>query len=291
MKPMLAKTFDKAKFKLTFPCFVQPKLDGLRGMWLRNQLHSRDNARVKNQVTRESDLVWDYDRLPHIYHELHGKFPGFQLDGEMYAHGLSLQQINSIASVNSTKTHKDHLLIKFHVFDVINPQPQNERFIFLDNFWEGCQHIVRVPTFIATDMDFLNSAHKWFQDQGYEGSMIRDFSAPYGYEQNCTNQENRWNTLLKRKDWLDVLCECVGIEEGEGKYTGLVGSLQLRLPDDLGSVIFTAGTGLTDEQRRRYSTNPPIGCMVKIEFKCLTDGGNPREPKVVCVFDESSSDN
>lgn len=60
----------------------------------------------------------------------------------------------------------------------------------------------------------------------YEGMMYRQ-NTPYGLLQDCTNQENRWDTLLKRKDWLDEECEIVGVQMGTGKYTDCVDYFQI----------------------------------------------------------------
>lgn len=279
--PMLAKHWNENKFN-SYPCYVQPKVDGLRAMWYNGKLYSRDNARVKRTTTRELPKEWAESRLPHIYEALRKKFPDVNVDGEIYRHGWSLQRINSVGGVNSTKTDPNHRELELWVFDVIVPQvKQSDRIAWLQNSFGFPQNLVLVPTFTATNREFLDEAHKWFQAQGYEGSMIRKADANYGFEQNCSNQENRWDCILKRKDWLDQVCDVVGRTEGNGKYVGMVGALQLRLP--INGVIFDAGTGLTDEQRTRYYTQLPTSA--RVAFKCLTDGGYPREPKIECVYD------
>ena len=269
MKPMLAKTWTP---KFTgYPCAVQPKLNGIRAVWLNGKLYSRDGNE------------WAESRLPHIMLHLTKHFFAQGFDGELYCHGMSLQEINSRVAVKSIKPHPDVHSIHYHIFDIPSLHPFSGRSKFLEDL-QLTPPLVLVPTYTATNSDFLDTCHGFFKNAGYEGSMIRDLTAPYGFSGNCTNKENRWPCLLKRKDWEDAECEIIGIVQGQnihGVPQELVGALELLHPN---GASFTAGSGLTDDQRIAFWNNPPIGRSARIRYAWLSDGKKPIQPQVECVY-------
>ena len=100
-----------------------------------------------------------------------------------------------------------------------------------------------------------------------EGLMVRDPRAPY--------EHKRVRTLYKVKPARDTEGTVVGVLEGAGKYKGLLGKLELRLPN--GKTVLV-GTGFTDQQRRDFFTPNMIGRVVTIQYMTLTDAGIPRQP-------------
>lgn len=270
MKPMLAKTWTR-KYN-SFPCAVQPKLNGIRALWHNRALYSRD------------EIQWSPFRLPHIIEHLTKYFPDESFDGELYCHGMSLQEINSRVAVKSIKPHPRHYDISYHIFDIPSSDPFEVRSAILEQL-SITPPLVRVPTYTASGPEFLDQCHDYFKSSAYEGSMLRSLSAPYGFADNCTNKENRWHCLLKRKDWEDAECEIIGIIQGKDIHNvpqELVGALELRHPN--GS-FFSAGSGLTDSQRLAYWTEPPLGRSARIRYAWLSDGRKPIQPQVECVFD------
>ena len=73
--PMLAKDFKKEMKKVTFPCYVQPKLDGMRS------LGTEDDG----FMSRTGKPI---DTLRHI---VLADLEDHNLDGELNAHGISYQ--------------------------------------------------------------------------------------------------------------------------------------------------------------------------------------------------------
>lgn len=260
--------------KIKFPCYVQPKLNGIRATWLPNEgLRSRSHG-------KEKGLIWDQRRLPHIYDALR-QLP-IKVDGELYKHGMSLQQINGRVSVKSIKTHPDVQSIHFHIFDIVSSDPFSDR-------WEALQHwsnyfngsLKLVPTIFAENEQKADLAYQLFKRvQHYEGMMYRAIDAPYGTIEDCGNQENRWNYLLKRKDWLDIVCTVLGVQEGKGRLEGTLGAFVFETP---GGKEFTAGSGLTDQQRAALWSMPTsqlTQMKVRIKYEMLSDGGRPLKPTI-----------
>lgn len=80
----------------------------------------------------------------------------------------------------------------------------------------------------------------------------------------------RNNVLLKLKPLNDTEAKVIAYVPGKGKYTGMMGALQVELPD---GKRFQIGTGFTDAVR----ANPPvIGTLITFTYRGLTKNGLPR---------------
>lgn len=248
-------------------------------MAYRGELQSRDEHLWGKAVLR--DLRKELARVPDHY----------VLDGELYVHGWSLQQINSVGSVNRTNDHKDAGKLEYHVFDMLNVNflelSFEERWYELCNLRDSLWNTSKIK-FVTTSMvETEQQAEQlyWYFKHSckFEGMMYRDRLAPYGLLYNCSNQENRWSCLLKRKDFLDEDCMIVDVKEGTGKFIGKVGSLVLRFPGN--GKLFNAGSGLSDMQRETYMDKPPIGFKARINYEMLSDTGVPLKPVIDCIYE------
>lgn len=97
---------------------------------------------------------------------------------------------------------------------------------------------------------------------GAEGLMLHRGASAYRAERN--------DDLLKLKTHDDADARVIGHLPGKGKYTGMLGALQVETPEGLRLAI---GSGLTDAQRR---TPPPIGSWISYRYRGLHDSGLPR---------------
>ena len=277
MKPMLAKRYKRTK--MDYPCYVQPKLNGVRACWLGDRLQSRSYG-------RDESLLWDERVLPHIFEALK-QFPSCFFDGELYLHGWSLQKINSCARVTSTTPHKEHLSLQFHIFDLISDEPYYRRLEKLQALNEKPgfnSPLFLVETIFCHDENFGDLCYRNWKANNFEGSIYRNMNAHYGFEHDCPNQENRWSHLVKRKERLDMEVECIGVVESE-KFVAIkephVKSLILRT--DRG-IVFNAGGGLSHDERIRFLESPPEGCLVRISYDSLSETHTPLQPSIEVVY-------
>lgn len=280
MKPMLAFKWQDHKTKFPFPCHVQPKLNGVRGLYSTGIFQSRDNH------------VWKRPVVEHLLAELLSACPPFLiLDGELYLHGKSLQQINGAISVNRLAPSSLTPQIEYHVFDCVSTHdlhlPFSERLALLHSLEErlvavGAGRIKVVPTtFVAeSGLDELLFAN--YRAGGFEGLMYRDSNSPYGFEEECGNKENRWKRLLKRKEWQDGEFEITEIEETVGDKGH--GGFQLHCKTESGAA-FAVGSGLSDNELEHYLVNSPRGKLARIRFECLSDGGIPLKPTIEAILE------
>jgi DNA ligase-1 len=99
---------------------------------------------------------------------------------------------------------------------------------------------------------------------GYEGIMIKDPDAPY--------ETKRTSAWLKIKPVITVDLVIIGMEEGTGKYAGMLGALVCE-GEDAGKKIRTnVGSGITDEQRKEMweKREELIGEIVEIKADTIT---------------------
>ena len=107
--PMLAHQYSNKKSEIKFPCYVQPKLDGVRCVIVRNKLYSR-NGNI-------------FPSLPHIEEELK-KYNknNLILDGELYTDDINFEKIVGLVKKwkKSEEDEKNATKIYLNVFDYID---------------------------------------------------------------------------------------------------------------------------------------------------------------------------
>lgn len=275
---MLAHRYADQKHKLSFPCSVQPKLNGIRMLYRYGTMQSRSHG-------QDEPKTWLAERLAHLRTALARVPQHLIFDGEIYTHGWSLQQINAQAAVNRLSDTDKTYRLQYHVFDIINTNDLNasfqDRFSFLTNIVDT--EIVKfVPTFrVITPLE-ADGHFARFKADGYEGMMYRQHDVPYGLSTNCGNKENRWPILLKRKDWLDEICEILDYQITTGTKGERGFQMSCRF---INGNVFTVGSGLSHAERDRFEHSPPIGQHVKVKYEMLSDGEVPLKPSIEEVYE------
>ncbi len=222
----------------------------------------------------------------HIREALSEMPRNFMFDGEIYLHGWSLQKINGAGGVNRLEPNDKTPLLEYHIFDMLDEdQPElgfDYRKVMLESILLFTGPVKLVQTVYITDELQGEQYFAACKSLGFEGTMYRSPSSPYGTLANCTNKENRWNCLLKRKDWLDEEVECIdfSITLGANSERGFVMTCQR----DTG-VTFGVGSGLSHSQRDKYETQPPIGKTVTVKYEILSDNGTPLKPTILLVHE------
>ncbi len=285
---MLAKTWN-ARYWNPRGMFVQPKLNGVRAMYSNGNFVSRDG------------LLWSPKCLGHVREALAKIPPQVILDGELYCHGLSLQQINSRIAVNRNEPHNEESKITYCVFDLVSAEGfairQAELFLLFQSHIDYDPSRDAPVSFVETRFagvpKVADQAFMAWRHVGFEGMMLRCPDGPYSVPDICGNKENRSHYLLKRKDWLDLDAEIVEVTEGQHRLQGTCGSLALRYKNDSGGyVYFAAGSGLSDMSRRElwekrdliredYFYDKPW--TAKVKYEMLSDGGVPLKPTIILI--------
>ena len=114
---------------------------------------------------------------------------------------------------------------------------------------------------IVKNQKDLDELLKEYVNMGYEGLMCISPAMEW------KDTKSRTVDLIKYKKRRTADLLCTGTGEGEGKYEGLIGSLQL---EDRSGRVVMVGSGLSDEDRHGLHAYF-IGSVVEIEFERIAD--------------------
>ena len=255
--PMLAKDYKKELHKVKFPCYIQPKLDGMRAL-------AQDNI-FSPIISRKGKKI---DTMAHIEANVSNLETEYTLDGELYAHGLSFQDnMRLIKKYRQGKTET----VKYHVYDIISDKPFNERFAILRELIVNCADIELVPTYHIIDETELKKFHVKFINAGYEGTIIRHSNAGYSINK-------RDSQLLKYKDFIDEAYEVIDILPSDKNPDQ--GVVRCTIGGGYANVTFGCGMKFSHKERKEMLINKAdyIGKIAEIRFFEYTDDGIPRFP-------------
>lgn len=257
-KPMLAQPYDKHKHKLNYYTGVgiQPKLNGVRC------IVELDHGEIKFW-SRAGKPFQDF---PIIRESLFANAFSDRmiLDGELYVHGQTFQHI--VSGVKATNDITPTL--KYNIYDTIMEGTYYERYFWMEKFYSEVTPLVLTET--CPDIEHLDRYHLRNVEAGYEGSMIRDFSAQYDIGK-------RSMSLLKRKDWYDKEYKIVGALCGTGKDEGCI---LFRCVTEDGKEFISRPAWTYYRMKRawnEYFTHPEafIGKMLTVKYFFFTEDGAP----------------
>ena len=265
LKPMLAQSFEKHGKKLRYPCYTQPKLDGIRCLARR----TGDTVTLYSRKGKVLDLV------PHINEALLGLLEdGDCADGELYTYGWDFQKIVSAIK----KTSEDTPGIQYWIYDLPNmknrDEPFSERFSFdkqqkivKASGIDGC--LVPVETPLCATEDNLMMYEDRYIKRGFEGSMARNVNSKYlfGY---------RSIDLLKVKRFLDAEYKVIGFTEGSAVE---LGAIVFVCETEDGQEFSVRPTGTHEERKEWFKQGDSfVGRMLTVKYQELSNDGVPRFP-------------
>lgn len=204
IEPMLAHKFKDHSHKIKYPCYVQPKLDGIRCIAILENGKCTLWSRTRKPITG----------VPHIARILEEAYPTQKrlvLDGELYNHEFKKDFEKIVSFVRQEEPKSGHEIVQYHVYDVIiENYPFYERRKLL--YGLGLYELVAVETNVVNNEDELTEAFDHFISLGYEGAMVRNADGLY--------VNKRSYDLQKIKEMEDSEFDIVGVEEGRGKLVG-----------------------------------------------------------------------
>lgn len=258
--PMLAHVYDEKRMQL--PCYVQPKLDGVRCIMRMKDGHVVAESRTGNTFRSCVSII--HSLLPFFEQN-----PDVILDGELFTPDLPFEVLVGI--IKKQKNHDQSNLIKYHIYDVfLSKQPTHnfqQRFVDSDILRSiDLSHIEIVKTSLCGTTDSVLSLHT-ANKLNYEGSMIRN-NLPY--------EQRRSFHLLKLKDMQEDEFEVIGFTHGKGRESNQV-IWECKTKDGNRFQCRPSGSKSEREEALKYAPSK-VGCMYTIIYQELTSKGVPRFP-------------
>lgn len=188
--PMLAFTFEKQGHKIKYPCYVQPKLDGIRCI-----------AIVKNgKCTLWSRTRKPITSCPHIIEEIEMSFlnQSIVLDGELYNHDFKENFEHIVHLVRQEEPDAQCKDVQYHIYDMANGGPFADRARSLKEFesTKPFHYIKFVTTEIINSENEVTDYYNDFKYEGYEGAILRNANGLYVHK--------RSSDLIKVKEMQDA---------------------------------------------------------------------------------------
>jgi len=258
IKPMLCAQYNQEMD--IFPCYAQPKLDGIRC------IAKLSGSKVLIYSRNGNPL-----HLPHLSRELFGLFgelPATEFfDGELYVHGKSFQEVQSLVK---RAGHRLQESISYCIYD---RKTKNPELSFVSRFCASGiagKHIRKVETRFVKDQDEADQAHAYFVASGYEGTVYRVADCLY-------KEGKRSPDLLKRKDWQEDDFQVVNVTEGEGKNAGTAVFQCVSVANGKRFDVLSPGS-YAEKKAYWGKRNQILGKLLSVKYQNLTDGGIPRFP-------------
>ena len=288
-KHMLAKQADKVKdssIEKVKTWAVSRKIDGVRCSFYWKDGEVKSASRGGGHYDYSTYQIREHPALIKLLSEN----PTWVLDGELYKHGKSLQQISGAARMEKTAGGCDWL--EYYIYDVMIPDaPFEDRLQCLTDItellnlsfdpereWKKDELRVQiVPHVLVTGdnkKDQIMELHNQYVAEGWEGCVARDVSKPYKYG-------GRGQEMVKFKMYQDAEFKILGISEG------------LR-PEDMCFVLATEdgiefkakpmGSRELKEQYRDDLSNL-VGKFATVKYFYLSDEGTPLQPVLKAIRD------
>lgn len=262
--PMLALDYAKRGKDISFPCYVQPKLDGIRAVLKGGKIYSRSGL--------------EFPHLSHITDELKDIY--LNLDGELYSYNIGFQEIVGI--VRKQKVSNEDLCklknIVFVVYDTVLDEDYESRFSSIKDVLikNPKQFTILHTTEVCNSKENVDDFLKKYISDGYEGLILRNFKGKYEIK-------NRSKNLQKHKVFQDSEFKIVGATEGVGIEKGLV----IWICETSNGKTFHVRPKGTHEERKELFNNykDHTGKNLTVKFFEFTDDGIPRFPVGVCIRD------
>ncbi len=265
--PMLAHSFQKRGHNIDYPCYAQPKLDGVRCL-----AKKEDEETIKYY----SRMGKEFDTLEHLTPDLLKMMKvGQVLDGEIYSHDRTFQEMIRLVK----KLRPESSTLSYHAFDLVDTKDSfDKRWVTLSLMFSSYEFptikIVDVETIL--DKDNMVEMHAQFIAEGFEGIILRNKKGMY-------KLKGRSADLQKYKEFQDEEYVIIGGQESTGP--------------EAGCVIFTVKTAKGQEFAVRprgsfelrkvwmQDIDTIIGKKLTVRYQELTDDGIPRFPVGISIRD------
>mgnify|MGYP000901797377 CR=1 FL=1 len=263
--PMLATKWEDRKDKVTYPVYVQPKLDGHRCVAILDE-----NGKATLWTRTRKPITG----LPHVVANL--ELLGVKskvFDGELFSTNLTFEQMTSFIRTPTAK--EGHEVIRYFIYDTVDSsKSQKERFSDLSflMYSYGMQTVrlpaalQPVPTSTATSEDEVMQLFSSYIEDGFEGAMVR-LDGKY--------ENKRSKNLIKVKEFDSSEFRVVDVRPGRG----IMADKAIFVCQN-GDTTFDCKMKGSLESLEKYLSDPllVVGKLVEVKYQGFTEYGQPRFP-------------
>ena len=273
VEPMLAHKFRDHESKIEYPCYSQPKLDGIRCIAIIEMGVATLWTRTRKPITG----------VPHIIKALEQQFPQYDgdttedrtiLDGELYNHSYK-DRFEEIVSFCKQVTPKHgYQIVQYHVYDMVDGCAFTER---TDRIKSSgfVNPLVAVKTTYTLNAEELMEQFNEDRNDGYEGTMVRNADSLY--------ENKRSYNLQKIKEFDDAEFKIVGVKSGRGRMSECA---IFTCATSKGDLFDCKMEGSLDRLKEiLLDSRNVIGKMLTVRYQGFTNGKMPRFPIGVSVRD------
>jgi ATP-dependent DNA ligase len=291
----MPKFKQRSNIQLCYPFSEERLLNQgrLRSVWHKPYIYQDKFNGERGRALVESKRVLLFSStgelittLPHLNKQLQ-RYPEGEYDGELYHHGWSFSRIHSAISTEMS-IHPDAPRINYHIFDVINDQPQGDRIMYLSDIWSSFKHLTpnikQVCSMAAWTLDDIMTLYNGSIAAGYEGFVVKDISSTYVKKDPAYRSPYWMKFKPKKRDIYPILAIEEAISQ-HGEPLKMVGSF---LCSDSEGNTFSVGAGkLTHLQRKEIlHSGLKENSFLLIEFQTLSDAkGVPHFSRAVQLIE------
>jgi hypothetical protein len=291
---MLCSPYEqKLADKVKFPAYVQLKMDGMRF----NAIVTDGKVEFRSRNGKEIQLLGN---LEEEFRQMAGSVDCV-FDGELMVmmegdHQFADRQTgNGILNKanKGTITPEQAALVHATVWDVIPyvmfidghcGTPYSTRFASLSKLLEKRyspnKKIHLVSSDIVQTMDEANEKFQEYLSLGLEGIILKDGSGIW--------EDKRAKHQIKFKGELECDLKIVAIEEGTGKYAGMLGAIVCESAD--GVVKVNVGSGFNDAHRKNLKEKDLVGKIVAVKYNARIKNKLGDESLFLPIFIEVRDD-
>lgn len=286
---MLCSPYDqKLVDKIKFPAYVQLKEDGMRF----NAIVVDDKCEFKSRNGKTIDLLGN---LEADFIKMAGG-TACVFDGELLVKidGKTADRQTGNGILNKankgTISEAEAAMVIATVWDMIPyvlftdgycSTPYETRFERLQNCVEGASNRVElVPSIMVDSIDEATAIFEQYLVDGKEGIILKDMNSIW--------EDKRSKGQIKFKGELECDLKIVGLEEGRGKYQGLLGALLVESAD--GILKVSVGSGLTDATRTSLNTTTILGKIIAVKYNARIKNKQGQDSLFLPIFLELRED-
>ena len=276
IRPMLAQPFDISKYKgnrkckkINFPCYGQPKYDGIRC------LISFDIDSIKMESRKGTEFL-NFETLREEFREKFIDYTDYVFDGELYSYDYPFEKINGLVRLKKPSENQIHEInqLKFVIYDVIHKNNLNmtfqERNDLLNNISQ--QDFINIEfcnTVNVNSLEEIDEIHDQFVQDGFEGLILRNIDGTYEINKRSYD-------LQKYKKTMDEEFTIIDYFEGKGVEKGLI-LFKCITENDLEFNVRPRGSH--DYRRELFQNGDSlIGQKLTVIFQEYSADGIPRFP-------------